>query len=224
MAKFDKEFFDKIKKGESITVTFDSGIKKGNEKKLTVTSKNLVGKGKSYESEKITFLNVENPNGVKYYAYKRKDDGSIGFAIGDMAISNFQVTDKMVKGGGVKKRSLMSMANLVVADWQKEKIKDWYTKNYPTDDMGEELNDKVAFADLMNALNNKKEIYKIMGVGDSVIRERLFERLSQIYGVSYDDIYKKWLESDYYAKGGYVFKGNKYEYVPTKFIYTIGGL
>jgi hypothetical protein len=104
----------------------------------------------------------------------------------------------------VKKRSLMSMANLVVADWQKEKIKDWYTKNHPTDDMGEKLNDKVTFADLMNALNNKKEIYKIMGVGDSVIRERLFERLSQIYGVSYDDIYKKWLESDYYAKGGSV--------------------
>jgi hypothetical protein len=27
-----------------------------------------------------------------------------------------------------------------------------------------------------------------------------------------------------YAKGGYVFKGDKYEYVPTKFTYTIGGL
>ena len=26
------------------------------------------------------------------------------------------------------------------------------------------------------------------------------------------------------AKGGYVFKGDKYEYTPTKFIYTIGGL
>jgi hypothetical protein len=31
-------------------------------------------------------------------------------------------------------------------------------------------------------------------------------------------------EIDKMAKGGYVFKGDKYEYVPTKFTYTIGGL
>ena len=104
MTKFDKEIFDKVKKGDSIKVTFDSGINKGSEKKLTVKSKNLVGKGKSYESEKITFLKAENPNGVKYYAYKRKD-GSVGFAIGDMAISNVQIADKYAKGGGVEKNS-----------------------------------------------------------------------------------------------------------------------
>ena len=34
----------------------------------------------------------------------------------------------------------------------------------------------------------------------------------------------KELKSNKYAKGGYVFKGEKYEYVPTKFTYTIGGL
>lgn len=115
MAKFDKEIFDKVKKGDSIKVTFDSnqivggGFNKGVEKELLVKSKNLVGKGKSYESEKITFSNVANPNGVKYYAYKRKD-GSVGFAIGDMAISNVQIADKYakgntVKGGGVKEPS-----------------------------------------------------------------------------------------------------------------------
>lgn len=106
MAKFDKEIFDKVKKGDSIKVTFDSnqivggGFNKGVEKELLVKSKNLVGKGKSYESEKITFSNVANPNGVKYYAYKRKD-GSVGFAIGDMPISNVQIADKYANGGKV---------------------------------------------------------------------------------------------------------------------------
>jgi hypothetical protein len=105
MAKFDKEIFDKVKKGDSIKVTFDSGINRGSEKELLVKSKNLVGKGKSYESEKITFSNVANPNGVKYYAYKRKD-GSVGFAIGDMAISNVQIADKYAKGSTVKGKGI----------------------------------------------------------------------------------------------------------------------
>jgi hypothetical protein len=118
------------------------------------------------------------------------------------------------KGGAVKKKSLMSMANLVIADMRAEKIKDWYIKNHPTDDLGEYLNDDVTFSDLMNALNNKKEIYEFIGVGDSVIRERLFERLTSIYDESYDTIHKKWLASDKYEDGGST-KG---------FNYSIGGL
>jgi hypothetical protein len=39
------------------------------------------------------------------------------------------------------------------------------------------------------------DIYDVIGVGDSVIRERLFEHLSEIKDVNYDYIYKKWLES-----------------------------
>lgn len=96
--------FDSLKKGDKINITFSSGISKTNEKKLQVRSKNIVGKGKSYESEKITFDNLDNPTGVKYYAYKRKDD-SVGFAMGDMAISNVVINKSgmMAKGGGVGK-------------------------------------------------------------------------------------------------------------------------
>jgi hypothetical protein len=108
----------------------------------------------------------------------------------------------MAKGGVTKKRSLMSMANLVYADLLAEKIKDWYTKTYPTDDLGEQLNDNVTFTDLWNGLHKKENVYEIMGVGDSIIRERLFEHLSEITGVDYDYVYKKWLESAEYAKGG----------------------
>jgi hypothetical protein len=100
------EVFDKLKKGDKIKMTFSSGIKRSNERELVVLSKTIVGKGKSYESEKITFKNLENPEGVKYYAYKRKS-GYVGFAMGDMAISDVQISfaDKMAKGGGVKDRS-----------------------------------------------------------------------------------------------------------------------
>jgi predicted nucleic acid-binding Zn ribbon protein len=39
-----------------------------------------------------------------------------------------------------------------------------------------------------------------------------------------DNESNNWKFKNEMAKGGYVFKGDKYEYVPTKFTYTIGGL
>lgn len=94
------EVFDKLKKGDKIEMTFGSGISKQNKAHLLVKSKTIVGKGKSYESEKITFENVRNPQGIKFYAYKRKS-GYVGFAMGDMAISDVQISfeDKMADGG-----------------------------------------------------------------------------------------------------------------------------
>ena len=100
------------------------------------------------------------------------------------------------------------------------KIKDWYTKKYPTDDLGKELNKTNTFEDLSNALNKGDDVYDTMGVGDSLIRERLFGHLSKIKGVKYDVIYYKWLYPDpkgmlteeerrvkyNYAKGGSVQK------------------
>ena len=87
---------------------------------------------------------------------------------------------------------------------KKNTIKDWYIKNYPTDDLGEEIND-ATFNDLMTALNDGVNVYSVIGVDDSVVRERLFEHLAEINGVEYNNIYDKWLESDDdYAYGGEV--------------------
>ena len=83
------------------------------------------------------------------------------------------------------------------------KIKDWYMKNYPTDDLGKELNDEVTFEDMWNEDYKKYDIYQVMGVGDSLIRERLFEHLAEIKGVSYDVVYRKLFSTDgFYATGG----------------------
>jgi len=79
---------------------------------------------------------------------------------------------------------------------EKEEIKQWYRINYPDDDLGNELNDAITFEDLWNGLHNGSDVYEIMGVGDSVLRERFFWRLTEIYGVDYDYVYKKWLDSD----------------------------
>ena len=89
---------------------------------------------------------------------------------------------------------------------KKDRVIDYYYQNdvfddYETYDLSEE------------DLNNENKVIK------SIIKyhklnkpENVNERFEVLFG------------EDEMAKGGYVFKGDKYEYVPTKFTYTIGGL
>ena len=68
----------------------------------------------------------------------------------------------------------------------------WYKENYKKDDLGEKINN-VTFADLLKSLEVGKDIYDCIGVGDSVIRERLFEELARRLNVDYDRVYELWL-------------------------------
>ena len=72
-------------------------------------------------------------------------------------------------------------------------IKEFYLENFPTDDLGLELNETPTFAGLLNQLIVGGDVYRYIGVSDSVIRERLFERLAEELEVSYDYVYDLWL-------------------------------
>lgn len=72
-------------------------------------------------------------------------------------------------------------------------LKEWYTKTYPTDDLGEELNEHATFYDLFEALEFHNDIYYKFNINDSIVRERLFEKLSNIIECDYDYIYNQWL-------------------------------
>ena len=72
-------------------------------------------------------------------------------------------------------------------------IKNWYTHYYETDELGQEINSMATFNDLHRALLDGKDVYEVIGVGDSLVRERLFDELSILLGVSYDDVYNMWL-------------------------------
>jgi len=75
------------------------------------------------------------------------------------------------------------------------KIKDWYTKEYMTDSVGFHIKPNKTFLELSDALDNKEDVYKFLGVGDSLIRERIFSKLAEILEVDYEVIYNKWLKS-----------------------------
>jgi hypothetical protein len=74
-------------------------------------------------------------------------------------------------------------------------LKDFYCDYYPEDELGFDINDKANFTGLLNKLHIKQDIYNYIGVSDSLIRERLFLKLSEIIDVSYDYIYNLWLKS-----------------------------
>lgn len=79
----------------------------------------------------------------------------------------------------------------------KKCIKKWYQNAYPTDELGEELNEKVTFDRLYDEMRTGKDVYVVLGSGvDSIVRERVFTELSELLGVSYDAIYDLWLSGD----------------------------
>jgi hypothetical protein len=72
-------------------------------------------------------------------------------------------------------------------------IKDFYLNNYPTDELGVELNEKATFAGLVTILFGDMDVYDYIGVGDSLVRERLFSELANQLNASYDYVYNLWL-------------------------------
>ena len=73
------------------------------------------------------------------------------------------------------------------------KIKGFYLCEYPTDELGVDINPDATFTGLLNELFTEGDVYEYIGVCDSIIRERLFERLAEELGTPYDYVYNLWL-------------------------------
>lgn len=97
--------------------------------------------------------------------------------------------------GDVTKVEWVDIMSVPEAEQMSKKISPWYQSEFPGDDLGEEISPDVSFQTLYNAVCDGRDVYDVIGVGDSIIRERCFEHLSDIIGLSYNEIYDKWLES-----------------------------
>ena len=74
-------------------------------------------------------------------------------------------------------------------------IREFYVKNYPSDDMGDGINPNATFDGLWKILNTYGDVYEYLYVYDSIIRERVFEKLAANKGCEYDVIYQQWLRA-----------------------------
>ena len=73
-------------------------------------------------------------------------------------------------------------------------IREFYLEAYPTDELGLELSTTATLVGMFAGLIEGKDIYEYIGVTDSLIRERLFEKIAEEWNVSYDLVYKFWLK------------------------------
>ena len=129
-----------------------------------------------------------------------------------MQVYNDMKNRRYDNGGGVENKKttpshIVKFKKTFADGGLNTKMRNWYMKTFPQDERGDYMNSYNTFEDLWNALQNKENVYNVIGEGDSLIRERLFDKLSQIKGVKYKDVYNLWLESDdddYFAKGGSV--------------------
>lgn len=74
-------------------------------------------------------------------------------------------------------------------------IRSYYLETYPDDDMGTEINKDATFLGLFRELVAARDVYKFIGVSDSLVRERLFDKLAKLLNEPYEYIYKLWLNS-----------------------------
>ena len=65
--------------------------------------------------------------------------------------------------------------------------------SFPSDDVGEKINPALSFLDLFKVLDRRQDVYKALGVQDSVIREAVFEKLAEIMEAPYSEVYDQWL-------------------------------
>jgi hypothetical protein len=70
-------------------------------------------------------------------------------------------------------------------------IKKWYLDTYK-DELGLEINDSCNFNDM--DYYEIRNIYDYLGDNvDSIIRERVFEKLASLLNMTYEEIYDIWL-------------------------------
>lgn len=83
---------------------------------------------------------------------------------------------------------------------EKTEVRAYYMDKYPTDELGTEIRMGVTFKDVFNTLDNRACVYDLLNVHDSLVRERVFEALSEIMKCEYDYIFSQWLRRTPYEK------------------------
>jgi hypothetical protein len=71
-------------------------------------------------------------------------------------------------------------------------IKKWYLDTYSDDKLGNKINANADFTEM--DYYEIRHIYDYLGDEiDTIIRERVFEKLASLLGIPYSDIYDIWL-------------------------------
>ena len=112
--KIDSKKFDSLKKGDTMTITYNSTMSGTTVKKFVVKSKSRSAK---YNTDKVTMYPDGKPNMARYFLYKRAN-GDVSMALGDMAASMMKVEE--VSEGRMSEIDAMVKAGKSAAEIAKE--------------------------------------------------------------------------------------------------------
>lgn len=70
-------------------------------------------------------------------------------------------------------------------------VRAWYMETYPADSLGVEIIPRMTFEHLRKWINrHTADIYDLLEVQDSVVGNRVMEKMSQLYNVPYNVVYE----------------------------------
>ena len=72
-------------------------------------------------------------------------------------------------------------------------LREYYTNEFSDDELGQEINPTATFSGLLLRVFTGQSVYDYIGVEDSIVRERLFEKLAEDAHTDYQSIYYTWL-------------------------------
>ena len=72
-------------------------------------------------------------------------------------------------------------------------IKTWYLTTYSDDKQGVNINWDITFEQAAYCLKSKDDFYEFIGIADTIIRERIFEKIAELYEIDYSVVYNQWL-------------------------------
>ena len=77
---------------------------------------------------------------------------------------------------------------------KRTKVLDFYKSFYPNDEEGKNINPNLTFTSLLRGMKKGVDFYEMVGVGDSIIRERIFVALADLYSNNdCGEIYNLWM-------------------------------
>lgn len=74
-----------------------------------------------------------------------------------------------------------------------QRIKTWHSMKYPDDELAKEMDGEITFKNIWEGMNAGEDVYEMLGVYDSLIREHVFGELAKRMNTKYETIYNKWL-------------------------------
>lgn len=110
-------------------------------------------------------------------------------------VKNMREVDKEL---GNKKENLEE--NKVVDKLSKMNLKQLYMREFPEEEaFFDDLNEKTTLYDVVVGLNDGVDVYEIIfkdDHGDSVVRENVFNLISEALNIDYEDVYQCWLNPE----------------------------